>query len=199
MDKQFWLDYGSTYMHGIVLEVTKFVIGTTQYLSLTCDEVSTINNQSWLLIHVYVVQNWLRIPIFLSLECVVVGSSAHNLTLVLMQTLMHQKSLTKKLIGSSLSHLELMGFLFFKALGQVLPNIIIILGSTFYGGSLYGSYNQMVIYTMAHLQMVNRLECLLQALYNYFSKSLKRHLEFTKLAELMETKGVKIIKNVKAW
>jgi len=38
--------------------------------------------------------------------------------------------------------LELMGFLFFKALGQVLPNIIIILGSTFYGGSLYGSYNQ---------------------------------------------------------
>jgi hypothetical protein len=129
-------------MHGIVLEVTKFVIGTTQYLSLTCDEISTINNQSWLLIHVYVVQNWLRIPIFLSLECVVVGSSAHNLTLVLMQTLMYQKNFTKELIGSSLSHLELMGFLFFKALGQVLPNIILILGSTFYGASLYGSYNQ---------------------------------------------------------
>jgi len=46
--------------------------------------------------------------------------------------------------------------------------------------------------------MVSRLECLLEALYNYFSKSPKRHLELRKLAELMEMKGVKIIKNVKA-
>ncbi len=33
-------------------------------------------------------------------------------------------------------------------------------------------------------------------MYNYFSKSLKRHLEFTKLVEVMETKGAKILKNV---
>jgi uncharacterized membrane protein len=45
--------------------------------------------------------------------------------------------------------------------------------------------------------MVNRLEGLLQTLYNYFSKSFKRHLEFTKLVEVMETKGAKILKNVK--
>jgi hypothetical protein len=89
-------------MHGIVLEVTKFAIEIAQYLSLTCDEVSTINNQSWLLIHVYVVQNWLRIPIFFSLEHVVVGSSVDNFTLVLLQTLMHQRGFTKELISSRL-------------------------------------------------------------------------------------------------
>jgi hypothetical protein len=47
--------------------------------------------------------------------------------------------------------------------------------------------------------MVIRLENLLQTLYAYFSKSLKRHLEFSKLAEIMETQGNKLLKNVKTW
>ncbi len=34
------------HMHGIVLEVTKYVIGVAQFISLTCDEVSTIDNQN---------------------------------------------------------------------------------------------------------------------------------------------------------
>jgi hypothetical protein len=34
------------HMHGIILEATKFVVGITNYLSFTCDEVSTIDNQS---------------------------------------------------------------------------------------------------------------------------------------------------------
>jgi hypothetical protein len=45
--------------------------------------------------------------------------------------------------------------------------------------------------------MANRIEGLLSTLYNYFCKNFKRHLEFTKLVEVMETKGAKILKNVK--
>jgi len=45
-------------MHDIVLEATKSIVGTTNYFSLTYDEISTIDNQSWFLIHAYVVQNW---------------------------------------------------------------------------------------------------------------------------------------------
>lgn len=45
--------------------------------------------------------------------------------------------------------------------------------------------------------MVVKLEELLQSLYSYFSSSLKCHLEFTKLAEIMETWGLKILQNVK--
>jgi hypothetical protein len=33
-------------MHEIILEATKSIVGTTQYLSRTCDEVNTIDNQS---------------------------------------------------------------------------------------------------------------------------------------------------------
>jgi hypothetical protein len=44
------------HMHGIVLEATKSVVGATQFMSLACDEVSTIDNQNWLFVHVYMVQ-----------------------------------------------------------------------------------------------------------------------------------------------
>ncbi len=42
--------------------------------------------------------------------------------------------------------------------------------------------------------MVNKIEGLFQTLYNYFSKSLIRHLEFTKLVKVMELKGMKDVK-----
>lgn len=43
--------------HIVVLEATKFVFTTTQYISLSYDEVSIINNHKWLSIHVYVMKN----------------------------------------------------------------------------------------------------------------------------------------------
>ncbi len=43
------------FMHQMVMKVTRDVIQATQYISLSYDEVSTINNQSWLSIHYYVV------------------------------------------------------------------------------------------------------------------------------------------------
>jgi hypothetical protein len=34
------------HMHGIVLEATKSIVGASQFISFTCDEVNTINKQS---------------------------------------------------------------------------------------------------------------------------------------------------------
>jgi hypothetical protein len=45
--------------------------------------------------------------------------------------------------------------------------------------------------------MVKRTKSLFSTFYNYFYKSPKRHLEFIKLAKIMETRGVKILKNIK--
>jgi hypothetical protein len=43
------------FMHQMVMKDTWAVIQATQYISLSYDEVSTIDNQSWLSIHYYVV------------------------------------------------------------------------------------------------------------------------------------------------
>ncbi len=47
------------------------------------------------------------------------------------------------------------------------------------------------------LPLVKHIESLLQTLHAYFAHSPKRHLEFTKLVEVMETKRNKIMHNVK--
>jgi len=51
--------------------------------------------------------------------------------------------------------------------------------------------------TLSSLPLVIRLEHLLQTLDSCFAHSLKKHLEFTKLVEILETKGNKILQNVK--
>jgi hypothetical protein len=47
------------------------------------------------------------------------------------------------------------------------------------------------------MEMVARIETLLAALHKYFKKYLKRYLELLKLVELLESKGIKILQNVK--
>jgi hypothetical protein len=52
----------------MVLDATIFVITTIQCIYLTCDEMSKIDNQSWLLVHAFVVHNWLCKPLFFPLN-----------------------------------------------------------------------------------------------------------------------------------
>jgi hypothetical protein len=56
----------------------------------------------------------------------------------------------------------------------------------------------LVIQTFSNLPLVFRIENLLQWLCGYFNHNPKRHLEFTKLAKVMETKGNKILHNIKS-
>jgi formyltetrahydrofolate hydrolase len=42
-------------MHQAVMRAIKVVVQAAHYVVLSCDEVSTINNQSWMSIHYYVV------------------------------------------------------------------------------------------------------------------------------------------------
>jgi hypothetical protein len=44
-------------MHKQVIKRIKEVIVSSTYLALSCDEVTTIDNQSWIFIHSYVIQD----------------------------------------------------------------------------------------------------------------------------------------------
>jgi hypothetical protein len=48
-------------------------------------------------------------------------------------------------------------------------------------------WTNLVVQVVSNLSMVAKLEDLLQSLYFYFSNSSKRHLEFAKLIEMVET------------
>jgi hypothetical protein len=74
-------------MHQGVMRATRGVVGVDRYVVLSYDEVFTIHNQSWLSIHCYVLQNWVRISILISLDRVLTGSGSDNLTKVIMEAL----------------------------------------------------------------------------------------------------------------
>jgi hypothetical protein len=51
----------------------------------------------------------------------------------------------------------------------------------------------LVMQSLYTMPMVSKLESLFQILYWYFSTSQRHHLEFTKLAKIVETKGLKVL------
>jgi len=75
------------FMHQEVMKATKAIVGVVQYVVLNCDEVFTIDNQSWLFIYYDVVQNWVKIPILISSDKMLEGLDSDNLTKVIMEVL----------------------------------------------------------------------------------------------------------------
>ena len=51
--------------------------------------------------------------------------------------------------------------------------------------------------TLYELDIMSHIEGLLKSSHVYFKHSQKRHLEFIKLVELLETKGLKLLRSVK--
>jgi hypothetical protein len=74
-------------MHNIVLISTKVVVHVAMYFAISCDEVTMINNQSWVNIHAYLVEGFKCIPIFLNLEILVDGGTTNYLTNVILKSL----------------------------------------------------------------------------------------------------------------
>lgn len=58
----------------VLSDYTKKVICEAQFYSLSADEVSTINSQSWLSIHLYICVGFNRVLILLSLSRLVEGN-----------------------------------------------------------------------------------------------------------------------------
>jgi hypothetical protein len=55
----------------------------------------------------------------------------------------------------------------------------------------------LVIATLSYLKLASKVESLLVGMYNYFAHNTKQHLEFCKLVEILESKGNKLLKNIK--
>jgi hypothetical protein len=56
-----------------------------------------------------------------------------------------------------------------------------------------------IIWPYKHYLQFLKIEALFASMYMYCAQSINRHLEHTKLADIMETKGLKILCNVKTW
>jgi hypothetical protein len=75
------------FVHQKVMKTTMVKMGATCYVAFSCDEVFTMDNQSWLSIHYYVIQNWVRILILISLDWMVDIIRIDKLTKVIIEAL----------------------------------------------------------------------------------------------------------------
>ena len=57
----------------------------------------------------------------------------------------------------------------------------------------------LAVHVVSKSVIVSKVEALPFALHGYFSKSPKKYLEFSKLAEIIDTKELKILKHCKTW
>jgi hypothetical protein len=57
-----------TYMYDLVKEKHQAMFAIAQYISLTVDEIPAVDNLSYIVIHVYVLQDWVRVPIILHIN-----------------------------------------------------------------------------------------------------------------------------------
>lgn len=67
---------------------TKKTIHATRFLAISCDDVTTIDNQSWVNIHAYPMDSLKCIPILLNLERLVSDDTFDNLTKVILNSLL---------------------------------------------------------------------------------------------------------------
>ncbi len=88
--KKHWIDAINweiaNHLQNKILAASKVVIHGAMFVALTCDEVTTLDNQSWIFVHGFFVQDWCCIPIFLLVKHNVKKSNAHNLTKVILAT-----------------------------------------------------------------------------------------------------------------
>jgi len=76
------------YMFEQVLKQIKTIIIGANFFSLNANEVATIDDQFWILVHAYVTHAWKRILISLTFQHVVEGGNANNLIVVIAQAFM---------------------------------------------------------------------------------------------------------------
>ena len=186
------------FMYAEVRTAISRVLVGANYVALTCDEVSTIDNGSWISIHAYVVQNWCRVPYLISLQRVVEGSGADNLTLVIMDALTQAAKMERLALAKTLLCFGADGVSTFQGPKTGVTHQIQSKYAPFALGVHCMAHRcNLAFKTLSQLDIMSRIEGLLQSSHVYFKHSPKRHLEFVKLADVMETKGLKLLKNVK--
>jgi hypothetical protein len=171
-------------MFGQVLKQNKVVIQSANYLAISCDEVTTIDNQSWISIHVYFVHNWCRIPLLVGLEKIIESPSASNLTKILVSCLEKTGGIDKEQIAKMLLSFGTDGASVFQGSRNGVTKKI----QESYGPFLEGIHcmvhrTNLVVTHLNKLHVVSEIESLLSSLHKYFSHSPKKHVEFVKLAD----------------
>ncbi len=93
---------------------THLVVQSTKFLFVSIDEITTMDCQGWIVVHMYVVEGWKHIHILLTLEQVLFGAISNNLIKMIMGSLLQHGGLFETNLVSKLISFGANGALVFQ-------------------------------------------------------------------------------------
>ncbi len=127
------------------------------------------------------------------------GSTINNLTSLIIQNLVEYGGLSEGDIARKLIYFGVNGVTSFHGVKSGVPLQLMHKHAPFASGVHYMLHHtNLVVQSLNMLSLVSKIESMFASIYNYFSHSPKRHLEANKLVKFLESKGNKILKNIKS-
>jgi len=178
----------------------KAMIKSAKYIALTCDETSGVDNCSYIAIHVYIMQDWVRVPLLITLQKLESnGATADNLTTLLMGVVGVCGDLDDSAIATKLVYFGADGVSTFHSCRTgVTVQLTIKYAPHITGVHCMGHRVNLAMKTLSRLDLFHAVENLCKLCHGYFAHSPKRQVEFRVLVQLLDTKGLKLLKNVSA-
>ena len=174
------------------------LISEALYLAVTCDETIVVDNSLWLCLHVYGIENWGQKPLLQTLQkSNLDGYTSDSFLAVIIGILTHHGKIKADEIAAKLICFGADGVSSFQncrngVSKQLLENWSPYVFQVHYCGHRFN----LVVKTLNDLEIVSDMEDLVKVVHAYFVHSFKKYSEFHSLALLMESKGLKLLKNV---
>jgi len=166
----------SEYLHSCILSALKAVVQSTRVISINANEVTAIDNTSWLSIHVYAMDSWERVPHLLHLSCISNSGTTNHLTNVIMYSLIGEGGLTCEQIASKLVYFGANSISTFQGPKKGVTTQICEKWVPFLLETSSASHKiNLVVKTLSNYPMISQLEGLFQSVYSYFCHSHKHH------------------------
>jgi hypothetical protein len=154
------------------------------FVSVSCDEVTSIANETWISIHVYLCEHWARKPLLLCCKQVSEGCNSANVARMVTDALMVDGGMTRLKIGAKLISFGADGASVFQGCKGGVTKLMVESISPFLPGHhCMAHQTNLAVATLGSLGIVAKLETRCASLYSYFARSPKRYLASVKLAE----------------
>jgi hypothetical protein len=141
----------------------------------------------------------MKVPIMISFQRVVDGRKVEHFTFVIMEALHNGGGLNLTFVTQQFLCFGDNGVNAFQGTKIGVTKQINTNNAPFSIGLHYMTHRcNLTFKTLSSMRIVNTIKCLQQSYHSYFVHSPNKHLEFTKLINMMETKGLKMFKKVKA-
>lgn len=187
------------HVYDFVKQKIKLLVTGATYFALSANETSACDNTSWIAIHAYVVVTWCHVPLLLTIRKMESdGATTNNLTAVIMETLRVGGGVADSEIAEKLLCFGADGVSSFQGVKSGVTAQIKGKFAPFATGVHCCAHRlNLSAQSLSSMTVMHAVEEVLRTTHSYFAHSPKKAAEFRALAQQLQSKGLKMLKNVK--